>query len=257
MPFWDLITWVEFKEVVDEHTVAVLPVGSVEQHGPHLPLGLDYLIVDELARRLVERASTLGIKVIKLPSIPYGLSGMWSGNPGTLEVSDNSFMNYLYDLIISAMRCGIRKILLLNGHAGNSEALRIVARRAVNDVGIDSVIAVASWWDLVGDLINEIFESKFFHADEVETSIAMALGIRVVVERITGSRIDRKYDDFWHSLDLTRRPKAYVYRFERVERSPGSYGSPEKASYDKGIRLVNPLIERLVKFIQDLLVGKV
>ncbi|MCS7107849.1 MAG: creatininase family protein [Sulfolobales archaeon] len=257
MVFWDQITWVEFEELVDSSTVALLPIGSVEQHGMHLPLGLDYLIVDEISRKLVVKANNLGFKVIKLPSIPYGLSSMWSGNPGTLEVSDESFINYLYDLIKSIIRCGISKVLIFNGHAGNADALRIVARRVVNDVGSDSVVVVTSWWELVGDLINDVFESKFYHADEVETSVAMALGIRVIHEKIVSSSIDRKYDDFWHSLDLTKRPKLYVYRFEGVRRSPGSYGSPEKSTYEKGMVLVNSILDRSVKLIQDLLAGKI
>ncbi|MEM0361529.1 MAG: creatininase family protein [Sulfolobales archaeon] len=257
MSFWDLITWVEFEETVDDSTIALLPVGSIEQHGLHLPLGLDYLIVDELAKRFVERVRSSGIKVIKLPPIPYGLSSMWSGNPGTLEVSEASFMNYLYDLIKSIMRCGIKKVLILNGHAGNSDALKVVARRVVNDVGGDSLVIVTSWWELVGDVINEVFESKFFHADEIETSIAIALNIRVVSERAVGSEVDRRYDDFWHSLDLTKRPKAYVYRFEGFKRLPGSYGNPDKANYEKGVRLVNSIMDRLTKLIVDVLSGRI
>ncbi|MEM2158515.1 MAG: creatininase family protein, partial [Sulfolobales archaeon] len=70
MAFWDQITWVEFEEIIDDSTVAVLPVGSVEQHGMHLPLGLDYLIVDELSKKLVMKANKLGLRIIKLPSIP-------------------------------------------------------------------------------------------------------------------------------------------------------------------------------------------
>ncbi|MEM2158266.1 MAG: creatininase family protein, partial [Sulfolobales archaeon] len=185
------------------------------------------------------------------------LSSMWAGNPGTLEVSDSSFINYLYDLIKSVLRCGISKVLILNGHAGNSDALRVIARKVVNDVGNDSVILVASWWELVGDLINEVFESKFYHADEVETSVAIALGIRVIYDKVVGSPIDRKYDDFWHSLDLTKRPKVYVYRFEGIKKFPGSYGTPEKSTNEKGMLLVNAVIDRLIRLIEDLLSGKI
>ncbi len=257
MSFWDLMTWKEFEDFVDDSTVAVLPVGSVEQHGTHLPLGLDYLIVDELARKLVEVAGSSGVKVIKLPPIPYGLSSMWAGNPGTVEVSDEAFMKYVYDVIRSIMRCGISKVLILNGHGGNSEALKLVARKAADEVRGNSLVAVASWWELVGDAINEVFESKFFHADEVETSVAIALGIRVVHGEVTGSEIERRYDEFWHSLDLTKRPKVYVYRFEGFRRFPGGYGSPEKASYEKGVKLVKILTMRLIKLIQDLLAGRI
>lgn len=257
MPSWDLMTWKEFESFIDNSTVAILPVGSVEQHGPHLPLGLDYLIVDELCRRLVVRAEGEGLKVVKLPPIPYGLSAMWLGNPGTIDISSNSFINYVYDVLKSVVRWGITKLVVLNGHAGNSDALRLVASNLVKDLSSNYVVVVTSWWELVGDVINEVFESKFFHADEVETSVALALGVRVVEVGVKGSEIFRRYDDFWHSLDLSRRPKIYVYRFEGVRREPGSFGTPEKASYEKGLKIVNTVVDRLLKLIKELIEGKV
>jgi len=257
MPSWDLMTWKEFESFIDNSTVAILPVGSVEQHGPHLPLGLDYLIVDELCRRLVVRAEGEGLKVVKLPPIPYGLSAMWLGNPGTIDISSNSFINYVYDVLRSVVRWGITKLVVLNGHAGNSDALRVVASNLVKDLSSNYVVVVTSWWELVGDVINEVFESKFFHADEVETSVALALGVRVVEVGVKGSEIFRRYDDFWHSLDLSRRPKIYVYRFEGVRREPGSFGTPEKASYEKGLKVVNTVVDRLLKLIKELVEGKV
>ena len=257
MPLWDLMTWKEFEVYVDESTVAILPVGSVEQHGLHLPLGLDYLIVDELCRRLVVRAEKEGFKVVKLPPIPYGLSAMWLGNPGTIDISSNSFINYVYDVLRSVMRWGINKLLILNGHAGNSDALRLTASNLIKDLGGNYVVVVTSWWELVGDIINEVFESKFFHADEVETSVALALGIRVAEVSVKSSEIFRRYDDFWHSLDLVKRPKIYVYRFEGIRREPGSFGIPEKASYEKGLKVVNTVIDRLLMLIKDLISSRI
>lgn len=253
MTSWEQLTWDEVEGITSKLVAAVLPVGSVEQHGLHLPLGLDYLVVDELARRVVIRAREEGFEVLKLPPIPYGLSSMWLGNPGTINVRASAFMNYVADVIRSVIRCGVRRVLILNGHAGNSDALRVVAREVADEVGDGGyVIVVTSWWDVVGDVINEVFETKFFHADEVETSIALALGIRVKVDRAVGGPIHRYYDDFWHSLDLTKRPKVYTYRFEGVRKYPGGFGSPGRASVEKGDKVVKTLIERLVKLIKDL-----
>ncbi len=254
--YWDRLSWVEFETLVKDLDLVVLPVGSVEQHGPHLPLGLDYLIVDELSKRFVIKAYEVGIKAVKLPPIAYGLSSMWLGNPGTITVNFDSFMSYVYDVIKAVLLWGVKRVLLLNGHAGNSDALRVVASKIVNELKGDHLIVVTTWWELVGDIIKELFPKGFFHADEVETSIALALGIDVKGD-LEGSSIHRKYDEFWHSLDLTKRPKAYVYRYEAVKRVPGSYGTQKGVSYDKGATLVNSIIDRLIKLTKDLLHNKI
>lgn len=253
---WDELTWVEFDVLSKEQCIALLPVGSIEQHGPHLPLGLDYMIVDRLSDRFIVKARTLGLNTIKLPPIPYGLSHMWLGNPGTISIDHSSFMNYVCDVVRSIIRWGVKYVLILNGHAGNSDALRVVASRITNEFKEDSVVVVTSWWELVNDVIKELFNIGFFHADEVETSVALALNINVKGE-LMGSEIHRRYDEFWHSLDLTKRPKIYVYRFEAIRRIPGSYGNPKAVDIEKGVKIVEHVIDRLIKLSNDLLAGRI
>jgi creatinine amidohydrolase len=256
---WIEKTWYDIRTflVINENHVVFLPVGSVEQHGPNLPLGTDYIIANSLSSKACERLNDEGIPAIKLQGIPYGLSSMWSAYSGTISLNTQTFMALIKDIITSALRNGVKRLIILNGHGGNSEALRVIAKDSVEEVG-KGVVAVISWWEFVGDVINNVFETKLFHADEVETSVAMALGISVRGVLSKSPSPIRPYNEFWHDLDLTRRPKAYVYRPEAVKLiEPGSFGRPDLASKDKGEVVVKEFLERIVRFAKDLIENRV
>ena len=251
---WELSTWEEIKELCSKGALTLFPVGSVEQHGPHLPLGTDYLIADAVAERVGDRVSDL--QIIKAHALPYGLSGMWGAYPGTITLTTNTYLQVIKDLIKSIIKSGCLKIVIVNGHAGNSEALRVACRDIVEEVGRGEV-AVITIWDLCGDLISEKFDTGFFHADEVESSLALALGLRVKTPLKPATGVYRKYSEEWHSLDLRIRPRAYVFRPEsNGMHGPGSFGRPDLAGEEKGKALAECLVERLAKFIKDFQIGK-
>ena len=155
------------------------------------------------------------------------------------------------------IRSGCRKVIIINGHAGNSDALRVACRDTVEELGKGEV-AVVTLWDLCGDIINRSFQTGFFHADEVESSVALALGLRVKGPLRPAGEAHRKYSDFWHSLDLTVRPKAYVFRPESREmHGAGSFGRPDLASSEKGRALVDCLTRRLGEFLNEFMLSNV
>ena len=252
---WEESTWEEIRDACSKGGITLIPVGSIEQHGPHLPLGTDYLIADAIAERTGEEVRDLTI--IKTPPLPYGLSSMWEAYPGTVTLTTNTYLHLIKELIHSVIKSGCRKVIIVNGHAGNSDGLRVACRDAVEELGMGEV-ATVTLWDLCGDIINKSFHTRFFHADEVESSIALALGLRVRGPFKPAGETHRKYDDFWHSLDLTVRPKAYVFRPEsKVMHGPGSFGRPDLANSSKGKALVNCLIKRLGEFLKDFQLRKV
>ena len=257
MTSWDRLTWKEINEVCKtKESIAILPVGSVEQHGPHLPLGTDYLIADMLSSEAVERLEKEGINALKLPPLPYGLSSMWAAYPGTVTLRTETYISLLKDVILSIISSDCTNILIVNGHAGNSDALRIAARDAVEAAG-KGTVSIASVWEICGDLIDDLFETPFFHADEVETSLAMALGLRIAESPSRGCEPHRKYSDRWHSLKLRVRPKAYVYRPESIDtHGDGHFGRPDLATRDKGERLKECIIEGIKGLALDLIKGR-
>ncbi|AWS00730.1 creatininase family protein [Metallosphaera hakonensis JCM 8857 = DSM 7519] len=143
--------------------VGALPVGSLEQHGPHLPLGTDSIIAEEIARE-VSRIEGLTL----LPTVHYGCS-FEHGSLPHISVKDTHFMDFIEDIISSTPRIGMKGVVIINGHGGNSHLLTAVARRVNFTVGRPRVIVVnlpsAPIFKEYGDL----------HAGNVETSIMMYL----------------------------------------------------------------------------------
>lgn len=253
-----LKTWVEVREICNnDRSIFLVPVGSVEQHGPHLPLGLDYVIAQHVALEACRNLEKEGVRPLVFPPITYGLSSMWSAYPGTVSVGSESLYKYLRDIIISASRnCVKTPVVIVNGHAGNNDLLRVLCRDVAEETGL--TVSFVSVWDLCGDVIKETFTTPFTHADEVETSLAIALNILVKEPPKDSLEFFRKYDEFWHSLDLTKRPKAYVFRSEsRETHGDGSFGKPYLASRDKGEVLLNCMINRLVSLVKGIIEGRI
>ncbi|RKX99981.1 creatininase family protein, partial [Candidatus Poribacteria bacterium] len=105
-------TWEEVKEANVE--IAILPIGSIEQHGRHLPLGTDWLIADRLARELGER-----LNAYVLPALPYGNSQEHMGFPGTIPLRPQTLALVIEDIILSLRHHGIKKVVVLSTHGGN------------------------------------------------------------------------------------------------------------------------------------------
>ncbi|MEM0025743.1 MAG: creatininase family protein [Zestosphaera sp.] len=253
-----LKTWTEVSEVCkSSKSVFLIPVGSTEQHGPHLPLGLDYMIAEHVALEACKSLERDGTRTLVFPPVTYGLSSMWSAYSGTVSVSSESLYKYLKDVITSASRnCPKTLVVVVNGHAGNNDLLRVLCRDVAEETGL--IVSLVSVWDLCGDVIKEVFATPFTHADEVETSLAMALNLLVGEPPKDSPGFFRRYDDFWHSLDLTKRPKAYVFRGEsRETHGRGSFGRPELASREKGEALLNCMISRLVSLAKEILENRI
>lgn len=155
-------------EALADAEVAVLPTGSTEQHGPALPLGTDFMTAEALARSAADRED-----VVVLPTIPVGVSDHHRQFHGTLWTRPETFEAYVADTIESIASHGVQKAIVVNGHGGNADALR----RAARGLRADEVAFVApwDWWNSVGDLVEELFGEFPGHADEVETSMMLAV----------------------------------------------------------------------------------
>lgn len=152
------------KLLLDEHSAGeladlagvatlVLPIGSTEQHGPHLPVSTDALCAQAVARAAASEATTPEHPVLVAPTLGYGVSDHHLPRGGTLSVTSGVYLAFLNDVLASAVRVGFRRIVLINGHGGNED----LARQAARDTTVEhpAVIAAAGYWtmawpDLVG-----------------------------------------------------------------------------------------------------------
>ncbi|MEJ2238271.1 MAG: creatininase family protein [Gemmatimonadales bacterium] len=123
------LTWQEAKERFQLVDVALLPIGAVEQHGPHLPLDTDAFDAAHLAAEVATACSTP--QPVVLPLIPYGVSYHHDAFEGTIEVSPESLSRMVHDIGLSASRNGVKKLIMINGHGGIETSTSLAVRPAL------------------------------------------------------------------------------------------------------------------------------
>jgi creatinine amidohydrolase len=174
------MTWTEYRDAIASGAVVVVPVGSIEQHGHHLPLETDIAI----ATRLAERVAAGGNAIVG-PPIPFGyksqaLSGGGQIFPGTTSLEGQTLTLLARDVARELLRHGARRILFLSGHGENQFFLFEAADLALAG-RTDTKIIVTGWWQHVPDaLLDDLFEGRFpgwdlEHAATVETALMLAL----------------------------------------------------------------------------------
>ncbi|HDH06784.1 MAG TPA: creatininase family protein, partial [Thermoproteales archaeon] len=166
MKLWEL-NGSKFEEISPK--IAILPVGSIERHGNHLPLGTDTIVPLSLAEEVANRRK----EVIVLPPIWYGSCRGLRKFRGTFDIDVEVLYLYVKNVLEEAVRNGFKIILVLNGHGGNTSIIRLAAREVAlkNDVHI----VVIDWWrDIAEETRKELFKEPG-HAGEDETSIVLCI----------------------------------------------------------------------------------
>jgi creatinine amidohydrolase len=162
-------------------TIAVLPVAATEQHGPHLPLSVDTVLVDGVVAAALRHLAP-ELKVLVLPTQGVGLSPEHARFPGTLTLKNETILRLWTDIGESVAAAGIQKLLLFNSHGGNVSVMDLVARDL--RARLDMLVYSANWFNLPlidaqGQDVNALFsadEHRFgIHAGDMETSMMLAL----------------------------------------------------------------------------------
>ncbi len=171
--FWAEMTWTDFRDADMASAIAVLPVAAIEQHGPHLPVGVDTFIMEGYLRAAVARLPD-DLPVLVLPVQAIGKSNEHIAFPGTLTFSAETVIRAWREIGESVHRAGVRKLVIVNSHGGNIPPLDIVARELRVRLGL--LVVVVSWSRFghppglygAGEAVHGI------HAGEAETSLMMA-----------------------------------------------------------------------------------
>lgn len=248
---YEEFTWPEIRQAVAAQRVVVLPVGTVEQHGPHLPLFTDVLTAAEVSRRAVERMPN---EAVLMPPVCYAFNEHHLDFPGTIAVEGGTFTNYVTDIGKSLAHHGFRKILLMNGHGSNVPFLDIAARNITNRT--EAICAMVSWWSLIAkELFSELRESDYpggmAHGGELETSALLYLRGELVEMDKAQPDLPLQSSEFFFWDLQNPSPVFFQEFFSRYSRT-GTLGDPTKASARKGRLFVEAAVERLVKLLQDL-----
>jgi len=239
------LTWPEAEKRLEEVDVALLPVGSIEQHGPHLPLDSDAFDAEYLAHKVAERCSDP--KPLVLPLIAYGVSYHHEGFPGTISISPDTLSQLVYEIGMSSARQGITKLVIINGHGGNSPALNFAAQMINRDAHIFTCVDTGETSDPDVDALAET--PNDVHAGEIETSTTLA----VRPEQVRMEKACTFIPQFSsHYLNFTSKRRVNWYAHTARISPEGVLGDPSKASRDKGKKIWHLMIRNLVEFVEDL-----
>lgn len=223
--------------------VALLPIGSTEAHGPHVPYGSDSFHSTAIADRVCEAATTRGASVVLLPTLPYGVQGNTMGFPMTIGVEQTTLDQMITEIIASLERQGVKKLVLVNGHGGND--FKPLLRSIYPKTPI--FVCLVDWWKVGADKAKEIFELPGEHADEMETSVGLALFGDLVHLPDAG-------DGGTHRSRFAAVEKGWVSiaRPWHLVTKDSTHGDPRKATKDKGEAYVKLVVERLTDFVVEL-----
>ena len=210
----------------------ILPLGSLESHGPHLPFGTDsftaYLLAIEIAR--------LVPKTAVLPPLSYGMSESYRDFPFTVSLRPETETAIICDILTSLYREGIRKVCIINGHDGNIPSIEIAARTVKAAHPEMKIVSLDAWWNTLGQLLpHDFFEvwNGLGHGGEGELSIALALFPELCEpEHARGvvPHLPPYVDTKWTFTELT---------------NCGATGDPTKATRDKGIVIKETLVKTI------------
>ena len=229
------LPWSEVEKRLKVDKTVIVPIGATESYGRHLPLGTDFLVVAEIAKRLGEMTDTL-----VLPVLPFGDSSDMMGFPGTISLKSVTVLSVLKDVCASLIKHGFTNIIFLNGHLGNVWPITA----AVEESRKDNVhFAQIDWWRLVEALCAAMIEHGG-HAGEVGTSIVKVLRPDLVQEN---EMVAEKARDLgFASFGLIETYPEY----HELTRS-GVLGDPKLASVEQGKKVLAMCMDYVGKFIEE------
>lgn len=240
-------SWDEIKLIAKENRVVLIPVGSTEQHGPHLPLSTDILIAKEFCMEVGKRNPS---DVLLMPSISYGFNEHHMDFPGTIAIEGEVFTNFVLNVTKSLARHGFQKILLINGHGSNNIFLDIVAR--MTTIETNALCGTFMPYSLMGDFIKDLVECRWnSHAEEIETSLVLYLRPDLVKMEKAKKEIGFPISRFhWRSLTEKKAPLTMMDIWSRFSET-GIAGDPTLATVDKGKKIFEMGVEKILELIKE------
>ncbi len=235
------ITWEEAEDALNKYSIVMLPIGGgTKEHGPHLPGGTDYFVVEELANRVVEQAP-----VVLLPTLPYAYYPAFIDWPGSVSIEADHFMDIVSDIIKSFVRHGIEKFLILDGGVSTHCPMKILSSDLHNELGIE--VGVTDILGLGKEVDDKVCEQEFGgHADESETSSMLAIRPDLVkLDRAVKERMDPR-----PGTVSDKGIRKVAVRGKMLTEN-GINGDPTLADSEKGEKIIRAKVKDIVDFINN------
>lgn len=229
------ITMKDFKKHLRKTKTIIFPFGTIEEHGEHLPLNTDTLIVNEVMKRVVKKRN-----VFLAPPLYYGVCTTTRQHAGTISITPETLRRITTDLINNAYQKGLRNFILISGHGGG---LHMSALKEVAEILIDELkgirIAVVSPYDILFKEFSRLVDTpNDSHAGELETSLVLSLA----PELVKGCSRE----------EYPKLPKPFVVKNKLKYWPGGVWGDPSKATKQKGEKAIRVFIKKIVDIIDKI-----
>ena len=249
--------WYEIKEAAEQDRVAVLPVATYEDHGPHLPVDTDVVLCTEICERAVARIPS---EAVLAPPVPHGYSPHHMDFHGTLTITWDTFIRYVKDVCCSLAHHGFKRILVVNGHGSNAPPLDLAARLSVIEYEGRILCGSVNHWGLrkVKEVGRELRESDYggtSHGGEFETSLYLALKPDLVDMSKAVDERSPLSSSFQSDLLAGGHPEGSSANFTpywSTKTASGVMGDATKASREKGEQFLEAAIEGLIELVREL-----
>ena len=242
----------ELEEKIRQGAVVLLPIGQVEEHGPHLPVGTDTYIAEGVARRVADLLDG-EIPVLLLPAVwsTYSVDalGKW---PGLIKVRTRTVIDLTHDIVASLLRMGFRKVLMLNGHGNNPPLLDTALRELADE--FEATPVLANVWAFSAESFSQLRRSEpggAIHADEYETSLMLAMGHPVDMDKAPAGDTFRFKSQFRARDTFAGKNLVTWSTWKLQESRTGVYGDPTVASVETGRSVLEATVQKLAQFVRE------
>lgn len=250
------MTWPECRQAAQSGRVAVVPVGTHEDHGYHLPIDVDVVLSSEICERAVARIPE---EAVLIPPVTHGFSPHHMDFPGTITIGWDTFIHYVRDVCVSLAHHGFTHILLVNGHGSNTAPLEMAARLTVLATEGRVLCASVNHWGLhrLRAVANQVRDSEYggtSHAGEYETSLYLVL-------RPDLAQMDKAVDEpnslppsFQTDLLQGKHPEgsaAFLMPYWSTMTTSGVRGAATLATRAKGEQFLEAAIEGLIELVRE------
>ena len=253
VPHFGEQSWPQIGEHIKKGSLLILPIGTTEEHGPHLPVDTDARIAEAYGEGLAE-ALAPEVPVLVMDTIRYGYSmRIMQRWPGTIALRSRVFMDMVFDVCRSALDMGFSKLAILDCHGHHSGALNVVSRELCD--ACDKSIAIVSPAALSRDEFNSVRNSAqggAIHAGEWETSLVLYLAPELLdMSRATDADMMRYHSDFVAGDNFLGRQRVTWSTWYLQRSESGVYGDPTRASAETGRIIMDAAVSNGARFLKE------
>ena len=249
------LTWPEMNDAGEAGLIPVLPVGTMEQHGTHLPVKMDRWTATAVAKTAAEQHQD---RLLLMPAVAYGYTTHVMDFPGSVTIHHETFIRYIVDILKSLAYHGFSRIIVINGHGSNIPPLDLACRRA--NLETDANVALASWWDLTvvdPEFMKTWRESEIpggcAHSGEAETSLALHLDKSLIqMDKVLNEQVKfHEHNSPYQWVDLWSSGPVSVTSWTSEYTDSGICGEAVLATPEKGKILFDEAVKNLIEWSNE------